>query len=95
MALPHHDRGADAPRDPEYDGFRIDTLWAYTQVGGDNEEGIIAYFDGATWIPAIASDRNRLESLVPYAQAVADATGRPVKLSAFTTRTDLEDVTPA
>lgn len=92
--MPEYDRGPDFPRDPEYDGFRITTIWVYTLVGGDNEEGIPSYLDGDTWMPMIAADRNRLEALRPFAQALADASGFAVHLSRFSERVELEAVEP-
>ena len=75
------DRGADAPRDPQYEDFRIDTIWAYTIVGDDSEEGIPA-------------DKARLDSLRPWAQLIANQYGRPCRLTAFTTRHDLDVIQP-
>lgn len=75
-------------------GFRIDTLWAFTHVDENDVEGIVGFHTGSGWMPMIAADRDRIESLRPLAERLARETGRPIKFSAFTTRTDLEDVTP-
>lgn len=71
--------------DPRYDGFRIGALHAWTVVDPrDDQEGVIGVPgpDGST-IPAVASDRVRLEAFRPLAAQVADALGVPVRLRRF------------
>lgn len=80
---------------PDYAGFRITTLHAFTQVGEDDEEGIIAVLGpDDIWVPAITADPVRLEWFRPWAEITARTTGRPVLLSRFDVRTDLETIEP-
>jgi hypothetical protein len=77
--------------DPEYDGFRITSVWAFTLVDPrDNQEGIPAVGN----MPLIASDRVRLDDLTPYAQSIADALGVEVKLRRFEFSEDVAVLTP-
>ena len=79
----------------DYKGFRISELWAWTQVGDDDEEGIIAFQNGGAWVPCIASDRVRLDSLRDFAQRTANMLGHSVKLRRFVFIEDIEELTPA
>jgi hypothetical protein len=71
--------------DPEYDGFRIEALWAWTVVDpADNQEGIPGVpAPGGGVMPLVASDRVRLEELRPIAQQFADMLKSPVRLRRF------------
>lgn len=75
--------------------FRITSLHAWTQIGPDDEEGIIGYLgsDG-TWMPLIASDRVRLDELRRYAEAIARQTGRPVQLRSFAAGMVVDEIAP-
>ena len=55
---PHMD-----PDDPAYDGFRIQEMWAFTAIGPDDQEGVMAMLMDGQPIPMIASDRRRFDSL--------------------------------
>ena len=82
--------------DESYRGFRMTSLWAYTQVDPvDDQEGIIAFLghDGSLH-PLIASDRVAMDSLRPIAETTARSTGRPVTLSRFSVRENLETIEP-
>lgn len=47
-----------------YPGFRIETITAFTTIGDDDEEGVLAFLgkDGF-WIPMVAANPERLEDL--------------------------------
>jgi len=82
--------------DSTYDGFRIEHLWAFTQVDpDDNQEGVCAFLaTNGTWMPLIASDRVRAEQYKEIAVTLARTTGRPIKLSMFEHRVDIEVIGP-
>lgn len=64
--------------------FRIEELAAWTQIDGDDEEGVAAFLGAdMTWMPMIGADTARITSLRDRAQLVATMTGRPVELIAF------------
>ena len=81
----------------DYTGFRIASLWAFTQVGPDDQEGIIAGYNSETemLVPLIASDPVRLEDWMVLAQEAANETGREVKLAKFNVRVELDILTPS
>ena len=86
----------DPESDPSYNGFRIERLWAYTQVDpADDQEGVCAFLapDG-TWMPLVASDHVRAEQYKGIARGLARASGRPIKLSMFERRVDIEEIRP-
>lgn len=72
----------------------IDRLWAWIATEEDGTEGVAAFLgtDGM-WMPMIAADRDRVESLRPMADVIAQATGRPLQLRRYDCRTDLETLT--
>lgn len=76
---------------PSLTGFRIEALWAYVAVADDDDEGVIAFLarDGS-WMPMVAADPARLESLRPIAEEMARAPGAgTIKLVKFTTREEI------
>jgi hypothetical protein len=76
--------------DPGGVGFRIERVWAFLAVGDDDDEGIMAAHIGGTWMPLIAADRDRLESLRPYAEMAAAISGKGVELVCFEQRVFVE-----
>lgn len=74
--------------------FRIGHIWAWTQVGDDDEEGICAFMNDGIWTPMIASDRVRVDDLRAWARVVAGTTGRPVTLRLFAAGEVIETVEP-
>lgn len=83
------------PSDHDYSGFRITGLWAFTTIGEDNEEGVVAFQgrDGM-WMPLVASDAVRVDQLRQVAQEMADQRGITIQVSHFHLRTDLEVIEP-
>ncbi|HEY7541599.1 MAG TPA: hypothetical protein VIF11_15750 [Methylomirabilota bacterium] len=77
-------------------GFRIKTITAFVAVGADGDEGIIARKDsrGGTWMPLIGADGDRIESLAPHVQAIADETGQEIRMVRFSVREDLATILP-
>lgn len=75
--------------------LRITSLTAWTQIDAQDQEGLVAMRgDDGVWLPLIGADLERIESLRPYAQAVAQATGRPVTLRRFGDGEVLETLQP-
>lgn len=46
-------------------GFRIHSITAFTTIGADNEEGVMAFYDPGqgVWMPMIAADQARVSDL--------------------------------
>lgn len=75
--------------------YRIDSMWAFTCVDADGTEGVCAAMIGDLGLVAlVGADLARIDSIRPYAQAVATQTRRPVVLSHFSVRTDQETIQP-
>lgn len=75
--------------------FRITSITAYTQIGPDDEEGIIAFLnDDGAWMPMIAADPARLDQLRMFAQVTADISGRPVTVRQFGIGEVLDTIEP-
>ncbi len=75
--------------------LRIDEMFAYVAVD-DEGEGITAYLspENGQWMPMVGADMDRMKSLAPVAQQLADKGDRPIKLIRYETRTELETLEP-
>jgi hypothetical protein len=74
---------------------RIHQLWLVTYINEAGQE-IVAQAKLATgeYVPLIAADPPRLESMMPAARGVAKANNLKMRLIKFTNRLDVEDITP-
>lgn len=75
-------------------GFRIESIWAFLGIHEDNDEGIVGVMMGDQWMPFIAADETRLRELRGHAQMIADFTGKPIVLTKFSVREDVERIEP-
>lgn len=71
---------------------RIDEIWVFISEDAPGEEGIIGAKLGENWVPFVAADRERVESLKPIAREIGKITERKVKLVKFSNRTDVETI---
>lgn len=83
-----------AVHDPGGLGFRITELWAWVAVHDDGDEGVLGVGMGGWMMPLVAADRERVESLRPYAENAAQLSGKRAILARFTLRIDEEIVDP-
>ena len=84
----------DANKDGGGVGFHISEIWAFLSEHDENDEGIIGMMMGDQWVPFIAADETRLKELRGHAQAIADFTGKPIVLTKFSVREDMERLEP-
>lgn len=77
------------------DGLRVDSMYAYLVVDEEGNEGVPAIPgpNGMT-LPMMGADLANMTQFEPYAQAVADQTGREVTLAHFSVRTNGRKFTP-
>lgn len=68
-------------------------MWAFIATDEDGE-GLSAFMHDQVWMPMIAADEARVESLRVMAQQLADRTGQPITLAKFSAREDLEVFEP-
>lgn len=75
---------------------KIDAMYCYVVDEEDGGEGIPAVQtpDGA-WMPLVAGDLARLESLKPVAQAFANKLQKPMRLLKFTGKEVLSEIKPS
>jgi hypothetical protein len=73
--------------------LRIENIWAYVSVDENGMEGVCAVNVGGTWIPLIAADPERLESLRSMALTLAALTpNRKIRLIKLTSREEIETI---
>ena len=74
---------------------RINQLWFVTYVNEAGQE-IVAQAKAATgeYVPLIAADAARLESIMGAARGLAKANNLKMRLIKFTNRIDIEDIVP-
>jgi hypothetical protein len=74
---------------------RINQLWFITYVNDAGQE-IVVQAKTATgeYVPLIAVDSARLESIMAAAQGLAKANNLKMRLIKFTNRLDIEDIAP-
>lgn len=71
----------------------IDTLTAFIAVDEEGE-GVMAFRGPGGWMPMVAADEERLESMRPLAQEIATASGRRCVVARFSVREDVEVIEP-
>lgn len=79
---------------PPQPGFRITKLRAYTSIGKDDEEGIVAFMMHGVWYPLICADEERFKQMREKAVEIANVTGREVRVVEFATLKELEIIKP-
>lgn len=77
-------------------GKVIEKMYAFVMTGDDGDEGVCGRLNPATgeWMPLVGADTERLEELFPFAQRLADVTGRPIRLLKFATRSEVRMIRP-
>ncbi len=76
---------------------KIDELFAFiAEDTGPDDEGVAATFlpRFGVWIPLVGADMDRMKSLIPEAQRIAQVSGKSIKLVRFSQRTELEVIEP-
>ena len=81
---------------PSFDSAqRIGKLWLVTFIDNSGQE-VVAQAKAATgeYVPLIAADDGRLESIIEAGRVLARAKNIKMRLIQFSTRSDLADITP-
>jgi predicted lipoprotein with Yx(FWY)xxD motif len=75
---------------------RIDELYCFV-TSDDDGEGVAAFYDrgSGTWMPLIAADEARVDSLRAKARELVEASGKTIRLLRFSVREELEVIAPA
>lgn len=74
--------------------FKMEKLHAFIATENDGTEGVVAMYTGIGWMPMVAADFERVQSLKPKALEIARATGKRIVLAEFSVRTDIEEIDP-
>lgn len=69
--------------------MKIDKVYAFVQVDTDKNEGIPAFRTNDGFMPLIAADWDRIESLMPMVREM-QSTGHEIKLLEFSSRKELD-----
>jgi len=74
---------------------KIKTIFAFIALDREPEdEGVVAALAGGIWMPLVAADEARIESLKSIARQIASATRKKIVLAKFSVREDIEEITP-
>lgn len=77
---------------------KIEVMYAYIahEKGDPDKEGLTAFLPSPSgqWMPMVGADEERMASLKPMAQELANATGQRITLVKFSDRTELETIDP-
>ena len=73
--------------------LKIEEIFAYVGVDDDGNESVAELQIPGCWVPLVATDWDRVQSLKPLASQIAKAAGRPMKLVKFRERIEVEDIT--
>lgn len=74
--------------------LKIESMSAFIAEESDGDEGLTAFFTPEGWLPMVAADEDRVQSLMPMAQMIANQTGRAVTLVRFSVRENLTTLHP-
>lgn len=73
----------------------IDKFRAFVSVDADGNEGLCAAMNGrGEWMPLIAADEARFQSLQDIAQQTANRTGATIHVIEYTTRKQVGIIQP-
>ena len=68
---------------------KINKLYAFiAEDNGPDDEGIMGFQFGDEWMPMIGADMERVNALIPIADQISEATGKPYKIKYFTLEDD-------
>lgn len=74
--------------------MKITTMFAFLAVQ-EGTEGLVAFGDSpVAMMPLVGADMNRAESLLPVVQAISNRTGQSIRLVKFTTREEMQVISP-
>lgn len=73
----------------------IKTMYAFIMAdSGPDDEGVVAFMSGVTWMPMVGADLARIALLRPMAEKLAKEAGKPIRLVNFTSRVEVEVIEP-
>lgn len=76
---------------------KIDQIFAFiAEDEGPDDEGITSFHSAqhGGWMPMVAADEKRIDSLRQFAQAISDESGKKITLIRFSQREVVEVIAP-
>lgn len=73
---------------------KIGELFAFVMVDGGGDEGIPAFTHEQYFVPMVGADMARVESFRVMAQALCNASGKPMKILRFSQAEQIGEVNP-
>jgi hypothetical protein len=74
--------------------YKIEQLYAFISTDEFGSEGVIGFATNGVFMPLVGADMDRVESLRPIAQHVANQTQKQVRLCRFHQLEELEQINP-
>lgn len=75
--------------------LRIEKMYAFIAVDPvDGTEGVCSIMMQGNYMPLVGADMERVDSLKPHAQRIANVSGAEIKLCYFSKRIELEVIKP-
>lgn len=74
--------------------LHIDQMFAFVALDKDGTEGVVATMKEGVYYPLVGADMERVESLKPMAEKLAEQLGVPVTLLKFSVREEIETILP-
>ena len=80
-----------AVTDDKPDLLRIDQVWVFIAQDDEGNEGVCAFNAGNMgWLPMVAADEKRVDSLRRTAERMAKESGDKIVLCKYSVRTEVE-----
>jgi ABC-type branched-subunit amino acid transport system ATPase component len=71
-------------------GFKITEMFAFIATEKDGTEGVMGMMSENGWVPLVGADMDRVESIKPIVQGIAQSSGVNITLAKFSVRENLE-----
>jgi hypothetical protein len=71
--------------------LKIEKMFAFVSQEGEGEGVMAAMTQDGTWMPLVGADMSRVKALVPVANDISKATGRPYKIYEFSNKKDITE----
>lgn len=72
--------------------FSINEIWAFVSRDDDGNEGVVGATMGGVFMPLIAADKDRLDSLRPLAKDMLRLSKKKIFLVKFSQRSEIEEI---
>ncbi len=74
--------------------FKIKTIHAFIAEDKDGQEGLVGMHTPDGWVPFVCADEDRINSIRPIAEKIAQQQEKTIKLIKFSLREEIEVIKP-